>query len=124
MVVNEAGASVYSASELAAEELPGMDVSLRGAVSIARRLQVGGPGLSSYVMRTCWRTNNIIPSPCHPLSCPAPQPRGALAPPCTRAFGPPSFATFLPSFSLLVSSRRREINFIGILLECATQCDM
>jgi len=39
VVVNEAGASVYSASELAAEELPGMDVSLRGAVSIARRLQ-------------------------------------------------------------------------------------
>jgi len=37
--VNEAGASVYSASELAGEELPGMDVSLRGAVSIARRLQ-------------------------------------------------------------------------------------
>jgi uncharacterized protein len=37
--VNEAGASVYSASELAGEELPDMDVSLRGAVSIARRLQ-------------------------------------------------------------------------------------
>ena len=37
--VNEAGASVYSASELAGMELPGMDVSLRGAVSIARRLQ-------------------------------------------------------------------------------------
>ena len=37
--VNEAGASVYSASELAGEELPNMDVSLRGAVSIARRLQ-------------------------------------------------------------------------------------
>lgn len=37
--VNEAGASVYSASELAGKELPGMDVSLRGAVSIARRLQ-------------------------------------------------------------------------------------
>jgi uncharacterized protein len=37
--VNEAGASVYSASELAGRELPGMDVSLRGAVSIARRLQ-------------------------------------------------------------------------------------
>ncbi len=39
MVVSEAGASVYSASELAAREFPGMDVSLRGAVSIARRLQ-------------------------------------------------------------------------------------
>jgi uncharacterized protein len=39
VVVNEAGASVYSASELARDELPDMDVSLRGAVSIARRLQ-------------------------------------------------------------------------------------
>lgn len=39
VMVSEAGASVYSASELAANELPGMDVSLRGAVSIARRLQ-------------------------------------------------------------------------------------
>lgn len=39
VVVSEAGASVYSASELAAHEFPDMDVSLRGAVSIARRLQ-------------------------------------------------------------------------------------
>ncbi len=39
IVVSEAGASVYSASEYAGRELPGMDVSLRGAVSIARRLQ-------------------------------------------------------------------------------------
>lgn len=39
MVVSEAGASVYSASEYASKELPDMDVSLRGAVSIARRLQ-------------------------------------------------------------------------------------
>ncbi len=39
MVVSEAGASVYSASELAAEEFPDYDVSLRSAVSIARRLQ-------------------------------------------------------------------------------------
>lgn len=39
MVVNEAGASVYSASKLAAEEFPQFDVSLRSAVSIARRLQ-------------------------------------------------------------------------------------
>jgi uncharacterized protein len=38
-VVSEAGASVYSASELAAKEFPDLDVSLRGAVSIARRLQ-------------------------------------------------------------------------------------
>ena len=39
VVVSEAGASVYSASELGAQEFPDMDVSLRGAVSIARRLQ-------------------------------------------------------------------------------------
>jgi uncharacterized protein len=38
-IVSEAGASVYSASELAAAEFPNLDVSLRGAVSIARRLQ-------------------------------------------------------------------------------------
>ena len=39
VIVSEAGASVYSASELAAAEFPDLDVSLRGAVSIARRLQ-------------------------------------------------------------------------------------
>ncbi len=39
IVVSEAGASVYSASELAAREFPNLDVTLRGAVSIARRLQ-------------------------------------------------------------------------------------
>ncbi len=39
IMVSEAGASVYSASELAAKEFPELDVSLRGAVSIARRLQ-------------------------------------------------------------------------------------
>ena len=39
IVVSEAGASVYSASEVASQELPSLDVSLRGAVSIARRLQ-------------------------------------------------------------------------------------
>jgi uncharacterized protein len=46
LVVSEAGASVYSASELAAREFPEVDVSLRGAVSIARRLArpVGGTG--------------------------------------------------------------------------------
>lgn len=38
-IVSEAGASVYSASELAVEELPSLDVTLRGAVSIGRRLQ-------------------------------------------------------------------------------------
>jgi uncharacterized protein len=39
VIVNEAGASVYSASKLARQELPDLDVSMRGAVSIARRLQ-------------------------------------------------------------------------------------
>lgn len=39
IVINEAGASVYSASKLAREEFPDLDVSMRGAVSIARRLQ-------------------------------------------------------------------------------------
>ncbi|MBZ0309334.1 MAG: helix-hairpin-helix domain-containing protein, partial [Anaerolineae bacterium] len=39
LIVNEAGASVYSASELARKELPDLDVSIRGAVSIARRAQ-------------------------------------------------------------------------------------
>jgi uncharacterized protein len=39
VMVSEAGASVYSASELAAKEFPGLDVTVRGAVSIARRLQ-------------------------------------------------------------------------------------
>lgn len=39
LIISEAGASVYSASQLASEELPDLDVSLRGAVSIARRLQ-------------------------------------------------------------------------------------
>ncbi|CAN7470959.1 Tex family protein [Pararhizobium sp. LjRoot235] len=39
VIVSEAGASVYSASQTAADEFPGLDVSLRGAVSIARRLQ-------------------------------------------------------------------------------------
>lgn len=39
VIANEAGASVYSASPLAKAELPGLDVSLRGAVSIARRIQ-------------------------------------------------------------------------------------
>ena len=38
-VVNEAGASIYSASDVAREELPGLDITYRGAVSIARRLQ-------------------------------------------------------------------------------------
>ncbi|HWQ61800.1 MAG TPA: helix-hairpin-helix domain-containing protein, partial [Negativicutes bacterium] len=39
LITNEAGASVYSASKLAKDELPGLDVTLRGAVSIARRVE-------------------------------------------------------------------------------------
>src|SRR5207342_1010283 len=39
IVVNEAGASVYSASKLARQEFPELDVTIRGAISIARRLQ-------------------------------------------------------------------------------------
>src|SRR6185436_6550075 len=39
VMVNEAGASVYSASDLARAEFPDLDVSMRGAISIARRLQ-------------------------------------------------------------------------------------
>ena len=39
MITNEAGASVYSASPLARQEMPDLDVSLRGAASIARRVQ-------------------------------------------------------------------------------------
>jgi len=38
-IVNEAGASVYSASKLATEEYPDLDVSVRGAISIGRRLR-------------------------------------------------------------------------------------
>ena len=39
MIVNEAGASVYSASKIAAEEFPDLDVTVRGAISIGRRIQ-------------------------------------------------------------------------------------
>ena len=39
IIVNEAGASIYSASELAAQEHPDINVSIRGAISIGRRLQ-------------------------------------------------------------------------------------
>src|SRR5690606_40928112 len=39
LIVNEAGASIYSASEFAAKEFPDLDVTIRGAISIARRLQ-------------------------------------------------------------------------------------
>ena len=39
MIVNEAGASVYSASQLGADEYPELNVSIRGAVSIAQRLK-------------------------------------------------------------------------------------
>jgi len=41
--VNESGASVYSASEIAREELPDQDITVRGAVSIGRRLQDPSP---------------------------------------------------------------------------------
>ncbi len=69
VVVSEAGASVYSASELAAREFPGLDVSLRGAVSIARRLQdplaelvkiepksIGVASISTMSTSTGWRS--------------------------------------------------------------------
>ena len=39
VLVNESGASIYSASEVAAAEFPDLDVTVRGAISIARRLQ-------------------------------------------------------------------------------------
>ena len=39
LIVNEAGASVYSASKIAAEEFPDLDVTVRGAISIGRRIQ-------------------------------------------------------------------------------------
>ena len=68
VVVSEAGASVYSASELAAQEFPDRDVSLRGAVSIARRLQdplaelvriepkaIGWGSTSTTSIRCSWR---------------------------------------------------------------------
>lgn len=40
LVINEAGASVYSASDLARQEFPDLDVSIRGAISIARRCRI------------------------------------------------------------------------------------
>ena len=49
VVVSEAGASVYSASELAAQEFPDLDVTLRGAVSIARRLRILWPSWSRSI---------------------------------------------------------------------------
>ena len=39
MIVNESGASIYSASDLAREEFPNLDITVRGAISIGRRLQ-------------------------------------------------------------------------------------
>ena len=63
MVVNEAGASVYSASKLAAAEFPDFDVSIRSAVSIARRLQdplaelgqesIPNPSVSASISTIC-----------------------------------------------------------------------
>lgn len=70
VVVNEAGASVYSASELAAREFPDLDVSLRGAVSIARRLQdpwpswsrsSPGPSVWASISTTSARANSRMP---------------------------------------------------------------
>ena len=56
VMVSESGASIYSASAIAAEEFPDMDVSLRSAVSIARRLQdpVGGAGQGGSEVHWCW----------------------------------------------------------------------
>ena len=48
LIVDESGASVYSASALAGEELPLLDVSLRGAVSLARRVQEPQPAASHH----------------------------------------------------------------------------
>ena len=54
VMVSEAGASVYSASELASEEFPDIDVSIRGAVSIARRLQDPLAELVKIVTESDW----------------------------------------------------------------------
>ena len=72
IVVSEAGASVYSASAFASEELPELDVTLRGAVSIARRLQdplaelvkidpkaIGSDNISMTLARANWRTRSM-----------------------------------------------------------------
>ncbi len=55
VVVSEAGASVYSASEYGSQELPELDVSLRGAVSIARRLQDPAGGAGEDRSQVHWR---------------------------------------------------------------------
>jgi uncharacterized protein len=68
MIVNEAGASVYSASPLAAEEFPQYDVNLRSAVSIARRLQDPlaelvkidpRPSASGSISTTCRKSGSV-----------------------------------------------------------------
>ena len=59
VVVSEAGASVYSASELAAQEFPDLDVTLRGAVSIARRLRILWPSWSRSIPRpSAWASTS------------------------------------------------------------------
>jgi len=59
IVVSEAGASVYSASETAAREFPDLDVSIRGAVSIARRLQDRWPSWSRSIPRpSAWASTS------------------------------------------------------------------
>ena len=62
LIIDESGASVYSASKLAVSELPSLDVSIRGAVSLARRVQ---DPLSELV--------KVVPSP-HPAPSPSPSP--------------------------------------------------
>src|SRR5690554_7819814 len=52
IVVNESGASIYSASEFASKELPDLDVTIRGAVSIARRQQDPPPQLHKIDPKT------------------------------------------------------------------------
>ena len=88
VVVSEAGASVYSASALAAQEFPDLDVSLRGAVSIARRLQdplaelvriepkaIGVGQYQHDVNQSCWRgsstrSSKTASTPSAPMSTP------------------------------------------------------
>jgi len=67
VTVSEAGASVYSASELASEELPDLDVTVRGAVSIARRLP--DPRGSGFVGSTTWASSLGREASVHSYPC-------------------------------------------------------
>jgi len=60
VVVSEAGASVYSASAYASQELPELDVSLRGAVSIARRLQDRWRSWSDHRKASAWPVQHDV----------------------------------------------------------------